>query len=78
MRIYTLILGFKGYLPLFALLPLTRIIFEMSNVLLEYEIVWLKKKNKIIIQFYYHKKGQQQVCNPVPFGPKIKSLHRAL
>ena len=46
MRIYTLILGFKGYLPLFALLPLTRIIFEMSNVLLEYEIVWLKKKNK--------------------------------
>ena len=34
MRIYTLILGFKGYVPLFALLHLTRIIFEMSNVLL--------------------------------------------
>ena len=46
MRIYTLILWFKGYLPLFALFLLTRIIFEMSNVLLQYEVVWLQKKKK--------------------------------
>ena len=55
---YPLMLGFKSYIyPFLLCFFWLELFLKMSNVVLGYEIVWLKKNNKKKkVEFYFFKK----------------------
>ena len=60
MRMYPLMLGFKSYIyPFLLSFFWLELFLKMSNVVLGYEIVWLKKNNhKKKVEFYFFLKKE--------------------